>query len=259
MLPLLAISAIMSAAGSIGGMFSSASSSKKLDQMLKKDPKYKANPLAAQRLGMAQTLLNARMPGATTMERNIYGNQANQLSNVSRNATDGSQALALGSAAIGQSNQAFQNLGVQEQQDYYNRLQNLNAAQQGVMAETDKVHADEVRRFGDQAAVTGAKMQNTQTMWNSLTNLGISGMNLGMQMQNQNTNTGAGQKQQTPVIPTVAAPARSFMGMTPAQTMAKPATNNNAPGWINPYSAQGGVPMSAYPPWMQNPYNAQIQ
>jgi len=152
--PLSLISAGIGGLGAIGGIINSFSSGSKLRNLLKQDPTYQSSPYAAQRLGMAQTLLNARMPGATAMERNIYGNQANQIANVNRNATDASQALALGAAAQGQTNQAFQNLATQEQQDYYNRLQNYTGAQQGMIQEGDKVYQDQVRRFGDRATPT---------------------------------------------------------------------------------------------------------
>ena len=189
------------------------------------DPTYTANPEAGKRLGMAQTLLNARMPGASAMERNIYGNQANQLANVNRNATDSSQALALGAAAQGQTNQAFQNLGVQEQQDYYNRLQNYTGAQQGVIQEGDKVYQDKVRRFQDLAGLTGAGEQNTQGAWNSIANLGFGGASLGAQYGMMN--------------PRGAARDNSFMGMQPQS--GTPGYNDPSQGWINPYGAQNTI------------------
>lgn len=158
--------------GGIGGLISAGGANKKLDQLLKQDPTYQANPLASQRLGLAQTLLNARMPGASSVERNIYGNQANQLANVNRNATDGSQALAAGAAAQGQTNQAFQQLGQQESQDYQRRYGNLVGAQQGEIQEGDKVYQDQVRRFSDLAQIRGAQNQNTQAAWQGIANLG---------------------------------------------------------------------------------------
>jgi len=66
--------------GGLGKMFGGGN--KKLEQLLQQDPAYKANPLAAQRLGLAQTLLNARMPGSAAYTANIYGNQANQEANI---------------------------------------------------------------------------------------------------------------------------------------------------------------------------------
>ena len=163
----------MAGIGGLGSIANSFGANSQLSALQGQDPTYQASQYAGQRLGLAQTLLNARMPGATAMERNIYGNQANQLSNVNRNATDSSQALALGAAAQGQTNQAFQGLATQEQQDYYNRLQNVTGAQQGMITEGDKVYQDKVRRFDDLAAITGAKIQNTGQAFNSLANFGM--------------------------------------------------------------------------------------
>lgn len=234
--PLSLASAGLGGLGAIGGIINGFTSGSKLNNLIKQDPTYTANPIAAQRLGLATSLLNARMPGATAMERNIYGNQANQLANVNRNATDSSQALALGSAAQGQTNQAFQNLSVQEQGDYYNRLQNLTGAQQGVIQEGDKVYQDQVRRYGDLAAVTGAKMQNTQTAWNSLANLGFGGVGVASQL-------GMGGRQQGGygMMPQRTS-AQSFMGMQPmGYGQQQPGYNQ---GWMNPYTNN---PMTGYP------------
>lgn len=201
---------------------------------MQQDPTYNANPEAAKRLGLAGTLLNARMPGASALERNIYGNQANQLANVNRNATDSSQALALGAAAQGQTNQAFQNLGVQEQQDYYNRLQNYTGAQQGVIQEGDKVYQDKVRRFQDMAGLQGAGEQNTQQGWNSIANLGFGGASIASQYGMMN---GGGQGGGGMVNPSSA--SNSFMGMQPQS--GTPGYGANQQGWINPYGAQNTI------------------
>ena len=64
----------------IAGLFGAGRANNRLEQLIGQDPRYRANPIAGQRLDLAQTLLNARMPGAQSVERNIYGKQANQLS-----------------------------------------------------------------------------------------------------------------------------------------------------------------------------------
>lgn len=225
--PLLLASLGISGIGMLGKLFSGFGSKSKLQDLQSQDPTYTANPLAAQRMGLAQTLLNARMPGGTNLERNIYGNEANQLANVNRNATDGSQALALGAAAQGQSNQAFANLGTQEQQDYYNRLGNLSSAQQGQIQEGDKVYQDRVRRYDDQAAILGAQLNNNQTSWNSLANMGIGGAGLVAQLGGQN----GGRTSQ----PSGYNAGYSFMGMQP-QSYGQ-SSGVTAPSWINPYGS----------------------
>ncbi len=166
--------------GGIGKLFGAGKANSGLNDLLKQDPTYAANPLASQRLGLAQTLLNARQPGAAYNERNIYGNQANQQANIQRNATDGSQALALGAASQATTNQAFGQLNQQEDQGYQQRLSNLNQAQQGEINEGDKVYQDQIRRFGDLAQIRGQQNQNTQNAWGSISNLGFGAMNFGL-------------------------------------------------------------------------------
>lgn len=166
--------------GTIGNLFGAHKANKRLGQLLSSDPTYTANPIAAQRLGLASTLLNARMPGAANVERNIYGTQANTLANVDRNATNGSQALAVAAGVQGQTDQAFQNEGLQEAQDYQRRYSNLVGAQEGEIQEGDKVHQDKVRQFQDKASILGAQTQNNANAWQSLTNFGYGAANLGI-------------------------------------------------------------------------------
>lgn len=166
--------------GGIGSLFGAKRANRRIEQLIKQNPAYKENPLARQRMGLAQTMLNARMPGAAAAERNIYGTQANTMAQVNRNATDASQVLALAGAAQGQTNQAFSNLGMQEAQDYQRRYGNLVGAQEGVIQEGDKVHNDSVRRYQDLVSLRGAQNANTQGAWNSLTNLGLGAASLGM-------------------------------------------------------------------------------
>lgn len=166
--------------GAVGNIFGAGRANRRLNQLMKKNPIYKENPIAAQRLGLAQQLLNARQPGAAALERNIYGNQATTLAQVNRNSTDASQALALAAGVQGQTNQAFNQLGIQEGQDYYNRLNNLNSAQDAKIAEGDKVFQDQVRRFNDMAAIRGAQTQNTANAFSTVSNLGFGLMNFGL-------------------------------------------------------------------------------
>ena len=179
MLPLIA--AGVGIAGAIGKMFGRGKANRQMNKLLSQDPTYKANPIANERLGLAKQLLNARMPGAATIERGIYGAQANQMAGLQRNATDSSQLLALGAAGQGQAQQGFQDLGLAETQDYQRRLGTLNQAQEGVINEGDKVYQDQVRRFGTLASIRGAQNANRQNTWGDISNLGFAGMNFGLQ------------------------------------------------------------------------------
>lgn len=166
--------------GAIGKMFGRGKSNRQLSQLMKLNPEYKANPLAAERLGLARTLLNARTPGAAAVERNIFSNQASQQANINRNATDPSQALAMAAGLQGQTNQAIQDLGVSETQDYQRRYGNLVGAQEGSIRESDKVFDDRVRRFEDQLGAQGVMSKNRQANWGDVSNLGFSLADFGM-------------------------------------------------------------------------------
>src|ERR1700753_1493439 len=156
--------------GGVGKLISSGSANSKLNALLAQDPTYKANPIAAQRMALAQSLLNARAPGAVYAEGNIYGSQANNQANVTRNASDGSQALAAGAAGQAQTNKSFLDLEGKEAEDYQRRYGNLTQAEQGEIQEGDKVYQDQIRRFGDIAQIRGVQNQNTQNAWQSISN-----------------------------------------------------------------------------------------
>jgi hypothetical protein len=166
--------------GLIGSAISRGNSNAKLGQLLKDDPQYKENPLAAQRLGLAQTLFNARMPGAASIEKNIYGNQANTLAKAQRGATDSSDLLSFTGGIQGQTNQAFDKLGMEEAGDYQRRYGNVSNAQDGLMEEQNRVFQDKVRRFQDRAQIEGAQQQNNGATWQELSNFGIGMANLGV-------------------------------------------------------------------------------
>lgn len=172
------------ALGTIGTIGANLSTDKARSQMLTlggQDPTYTMSPEAQGRYKLAQNLLNARMPGATSIEKNIYANQANQDANINNTATDASQALAAKAGAAGNTAQNFQNLGVQESQDYYNRLNNLNQAQQVQTGEEDKAFADKTRRWQDSMNILLGRTQMRQNEWQNVTNLGgmIGSMGMG--------------------------------------------------------------------------------
>jgi hypothetical protein len=159
--------------GGIGKMFGRGKANREMDKLLAKNPVYSENPLARQRLGLAQTLLNARMPGAAAVERNLFTNQATQLNRLDRGATDASQALAAAAGIGAQTDTSLNQLGINEAQDYQRRLGNLFDAQQGVIMEGDKVFQDKTRRYNDEFAVRGAQQQNRQNNWGDVSNFGF--------------------------------------------------------------------------------------
>lgn len=171
-----AIGSIIGGVSSIAGLWGQHRNDQKmrgeLDAALKLDPTYKSSPYAANTLGLAQTLLNSRMAGAAGRARSIYGTQANTIANAQRNATDASQALAVGAASQGQADQSFGNEQQLEGQDYLNKVNNLNTANQGMTAEGDKVFDDSVRRWQDQVNTIMAKYKSKSAGNQSLINAG---------------------------------------------------------------------------------------
>lgn len=108
---------------------------------------YEISPYAKAQLGLAQQLFNGRMFGASALEQNIANSQANYMANVGRNATDSSQALALGALSQGQTNNAYNDLQIKEAQNKYDLLGNLNTAEQGMTAELDKQYQDMLTKY----------------------------------------------------------------------------------------------------------------
>lgn len=172
----------------IAGAFKSRSdirANKGINRLMQWDPKYEASPYAQNTLGLAQTLLNSRMAGVGRYEKGIYGNTANQIANINRNATDSSQALALAAGAQGSANDAFGNLQGMESQDYFRKLANLNQANQGMTQEHKDLFDDSVRRWQDQVNNIMRERQWRSEMAQSFANFGaagqasMSGMNFG--------------------------------------------------------------------------------
>ena len=178
MLPL--IGAGIGLIGGIGKMIGRAKANKEMRQLMKDDPTYQINPQVQQRLGLAQSLLNARMPGAAAAERNIYGAAGNAMASAQRNATDASQLLALGAGAQGQAQQGFENLGQMEAQDYQRRYGNLVGAQEAMVGEGDKQYQDALRRYGDKAQLQAAIQENRQNTWGDISGMGFGLMDFGM-------------------------------------------------------------------------------
>jgi hypothetical protein len=110
------------------------------------------------------------MAGTGAQERNIMASQANTLANINKNASSGAQALALAGAAQGQTNEAFNQMGIQEAQNKYAMLQNLSAVNQGMTAENDKLYQDNLD-YSQKQALLNASQMNQANGLNSLDNM----------------------------------------------------------------------------------------
>ena len=108
---------------------------------------YVTSPYAKDQLGDALNAYNGRIAGAADLANNIYAAGANNYANTARNATDSGQALALGMLNQGQQNDAFTNLGIQEAQNKYQLLNNLNSAYGVMRDEGDKVYQSMLQKY----------------------------------------------------------------------------------------------------------------
>lgn len=106
---------------------------------------YTESPYAKDKLSLAKILYNGRMPGTAQAEENIGSNNANTVAGVERNSTDGAQALAMITAAQGQTDSAFGKLRDQEAGYKLNMLNNLNGAEDTMTQELYKKYLDEAR------------------------------------------------------------------------------------------------------------------
>jgi len=168
-------------AGGIGKAIGRAQSNKKLRELSKQMPVYAIDESIKRRLGLAQTLLNARMPGAAAAERNIYQTQANQMAGAERAATDPNQLLLTGAGAAGQAGQAFNQLGQAEAQDYQRRYGNLVSAEESMAQENQREFENRMRNYQMQTQIQGAINENNQNMWGDISNAGFGVASLGAQ------------------------------------------------------------------------------
>lgn len=107
--------------------------------------KYTPSPYARDTLNIAKNLYGGRMPGAANAEANILSNNAATQGAIGRNANDSSQALALLTAAQGNTDQALTGLANQDSMFKMNAANLLAGANQGMTTEMDKVYNDQVR------------------------------------------------------------------------------------------------------------------
>jgi hypothetical protein len=176
--------AVGMALGTVGTIASNLSGDKlrrSLEKSKGSDPIYGGSQDAVNRLGLATNVLNGRSQASAMQDKNILANQGNSLAMIGRNASDGSQALAMGAATQGQTNQAFQNNYMQEMQDYYNRLNNYNGASEAMTADNRAVFDDSVRRWQDIINIDVTKHAIRQQQGQNLSNLGgmIAGSGMG--------------------------------------------------------------------------------
>jgi hypothetical protein len=177
MLPL--IMAGVGLAGAVGKALGRGQSNRQLRALQSQMPVYSIDESIKKRLGLAQTLLNSRMPGAAAAERNIYQTQANQMAGAERAATDPNQLLLTGAGAAGQAGQAFNQLGQAEAQDYQRRYGNLTSAEESMAQERQREFEQRMRNYQMQTQIEGAINENRQNMFGDISNAAFGAASLG--------------------------------------------------------------------------------
>ena len=148
------------ALGTVGPAFKTVAGlkwDKKMTQLLGQDPSYTGDSSVNERLALARTMLNSRMPGAASMERNILGSAANAMGSINRNTTDASQALAMATGINANTNQQFSGMQDKEAENYYNNLGFLSRALKDKTEDNRMLFDDAVRRWQDKINIATAQ------------------------------------------------------------------------------------------------------
>lgn len=190
--------------GLLGSLFSGILGAVQLGKAGKINPQYsqyKTSPYAEDNLANAENAYNGRMAGATEMEQNILANQAGANAAVDRSATDGSQALAVKAANVGQTNQAFHNVQTQEAQNKYAMLNNLNMANQNMVTEGDKEYQSKLQKYmmdvQQQAALRQSGITN---LFGAINGVGNDAMSYNYMRQNNSQGQNGGVMSMLPFI-----------------------------------------------------------
>lgn len=128
-------------------------------------PTYQIPDEIKNMLALRQMNLGGRMAGATQAQANIMQSQANTVGAYQGTLRNPNAILAGVSAAQGQTNRAFGNLGAMEAQDYQRRLAGLEGAQRSMAQYRDKAFdINEMQPYVDEArtkaALIGAGLRN---------------------------------------------------------------------------------------------------
>jgi hypothetical protein len=178
----------VAAVGTIGGIISRSNANKKARQQLANRPSYAIDESIKKRLGLAETQYGGRSGAAAAAERNIFQTAANTQANINRAATDVTQAQ-LGAGQIqGQTNQAFNQLQIQEIADEQRKLQNLVSAQEAMAAENKAAWGWNVQgKWQDTNAIEAAIAQNRANSWKDVTQAGMAAASLSANMKSSPT------------------------------------------------------------------------
>jgi hypothetical protein len=149
------------------------------------DVTYKESQYAKEGLDTARNFLNGRMPGASAMQQGAMTNQANSFLNLSRAAGSPQQMMAAAGALQGNTNNALNQLAVQESQYKQSMLGNFNNALNTMTNEGDKVYGDQLRKYNRdfemKQNLLNSAAQNKQAGFKGVGGFLDKGLNLAMQ------------------------------------------------------------------------------
>lgn len=163
--------------GAVGGLFKIGEGIHQnhlANKVVVPDASYESSPYAAKMLGEATRLKNAPMPGLQTATQGIETSEADTNAGVQRNATSGSQALALLAATHGQTDSAFSSLSTEQNQYQQNAENNYNNALNTEIGEGDKVYQSDLQKrlsaIQEKTGLRGAAATNVGSGVNDVTN-----------------------------------------------------------------------------------------
>lgn len=171
----------------------------KLKQLLSQNPVYTRSQFPGMMLGTAQNTALSQMPGLQEYLRSKDAAYGTQLSNINKNATDASQALALGAAAAAERDNVSDNvLGMEADWKKFG-LSNLNDAY-GAMAQEDRyVNENNQMNYQNKVQLEGAiaanKYAKRRALWDTVSgiaNIGTSILTGGMKFPKKEGSSASG-------------------------------------------------------------------
>jgi hypothetical protein len=194
------IGAGLAVANAVGRLFSGAKQTKEAKKINPIFNQYKSNPFAGQQLDFAkQAFADPSFGTRGDLTRNIFSNNANFMDNVSRNATDSSQALALGAAGLGQTNQNLVDANTGFMNNKAAMLQNLNRAYGVNIDEGDKEYESMLQKYQmDSQRKDALRNAGAANKYGSVSDMSSMAFQLGNIFKNSGRFTPLGSRDTTP-------------------------------------------------------------
>lgn len=156
----------------ISGASQAKRAKKDLLKQLNNQSLYQPSEYAMKNLAESQARENAKAASVKYGESMLASGLANAQANAARNASSGSQALAIGSASQGQYNQGLMNLGQLQNEFQQQGIQNTAAARNIMIGEGDKAFASKRQKEDQFANLYAGQL----AAGNSMLSQGLSGI-----------------------------------------------------------------------------------